>query len=240
LEFRALKDLWTSQFQESDSTNRAEILGCELETIDGNPYGLVISGCLRLCSLWLDLEQWREIEHARIQTREEESSLLNRYSNHPAALDVETLKLDDEHIKETVSEKNGLVGPQSDQDSASELNIEQLQVGLESLSTEESNVTYEESESSSNESNDSEELRLKESSLRRGELLVNLDQQRDILQKDERKQLGMIQILTTLPSRRQVGRIIYCLLLEPGKRKGTYRRIGLVEVPDLPEFLLKP
>jgi hypothetical protein len=81
---------------------------------------------------------------------------------------------------------------------------------------------------------------LKEISLHRGQLLVNLDQQSDILQKSKRVQLGMVQICTVSVPWSPTNSLAYCLLLEPGKRAGTYRRIGLVEVPDLPEFSLKP
>jgi hypothetical protein len=115
---------------------------------------------------------------------------------------------------------------------------------LESLDKGGSNVRCAESQSSSIGSDDSEDSSiiswLKEISLCRGQLLVNLDEQCDILQESKRKRLGMVQICTTSIAWSPTNSLAYCLLLEPGKRKGTYRRIGLVEVPDLPEFLLKP
>lgn len=53
----------------------------------------------------------------------------------------------------------------------------------------------------------------------------------------------MLQLATVRDARYRkscAGRVIFCLLLEPGAEEGTFRRIGLVEVPDLPAFALRP
>jgi hypothetical protein len=48
----------------------------------------------------------------------------------------------------------------------------------------------------------------------------------------------MLQIATVQDSNGK-GSAIFCLLLEPSDG-GTFRRIGLVEAPELPGFTLKP
>lgn len=48
----------------------------------------------------------------------------------------------------------------------------------------------------------------------------------------------MLQIATVQESNGKSS-AIFCLLLEPTNGEGTFRRIGLVEVPDLPGFALK-
>ena len=55
LNFCAELDLYERSAEMEESRFKAEILGCDVVTVDGNPYGLVVSGCLRLRSLWLDL-----------------------------------------------------------------------------------------------------------------------------------------------------------------------------------------
>lgn len=76
-----------------------------------------------------------------------------------------------------------------------------------------------------------------------GQLLVNLDQKSYELQKLQTSNIGMLQLATVRDARYRkscAGRVIFCLLLEPGTEEGTFRRIGLVEVPDLPGFALRP
>lgn len=60
LKFRAETNLHAIYYLEAEideSKFRAEILGCEVVTMDGGPYGSVSSGRLRLRSLWLGLKQ---------------------------------------------------------------------------------------------------------------------------------------------------------------------------------------
>lgn len=76
--------------------------------------------------------------------------------------------------------------------------------------------------------------------VKRWQLQVNLDLQSKILETSEVGQLGMVQIATVRhewdPERRKIN----CLLLGPGSREGTHRRIGLVEIPDVQGFNLTP
>ena len=53
----------------------------------------------------------------------------------------------------------------------------------------------------------------------------------------------MLHLATVRDARNRkscAGRVIFCPLLEPGTEEGTFRRIGLVEVPDLLGFALRP
>jgi hypothetical protein len=72
-----------------------------------------------------------------------------------------------------------------------------------------------------------------------GQLILNLDQKSDILEISRRSGIGMLQI-GTLQDSNGKGSAIFCLLLEPSVEEGMFRRIGLVEVPDLPGFALRP
>jgi hypothetical protein len=72
-----------------------------------------------------------------------------------------------------------------------------------------------------------------------GQLIVNLDQDSEVLETSRRSGIGMLQIATVQDSNGK-GSAIFCLLLEPSDEGETFRRIGLVEVPDPPGFALKP
>jgi hypothetical protein len=69
LKFRAETDLHAIYYLEAEideSKFRAEILGCEVVTLDDGPYGSVSSGRLRLRSLWLGLKQWESGKDVQI------------------------------------------------------------------------------------------------------------------------------------------------------------------------------
>ncbi|KAF8854766.1 hypothetical protein BDZ45DRAFT_28124 [Acephala macrosclerotiorum] len=58
------------------------------------------------------------------------------------------------------------------------------------------------------------------------------------------RNIELVQIATvreeTMIQESYTGCVTLCLLLEPGNEEGTFRRIRLAEVPDLPDFALKP
>jgi hypothetical protein len=76
-------------------------------------------------------------------------------------------------------------------------------------------------------------------SFEKGQLLVNLDQESEILRTPEASKLGLLQIATGDFDTINVP-IIFCLLLEPGTQEGTFRRIGMVQVPNIKGFTLRP
>ncbi|KAF8854765.1 hypothetical protein BDZ45DRAFT_693171 [Acephala macrosclerotiorum] len=67
LDFIAESDLYDSQVEIDESKYKAEILVCEIIPMEGNSFGYIISGRLKLRSLWLDLEQWKSKRDALIQ-----------------------------------------------------------------------------------------------------------------------------------------------------------------------------
>lgn len=73
----------------------------------------------------------------------------------------------------------------------------------------------------------------------KGQLLVNLDQVSEILRTTEASKLGLLQIATGHFEYPNVS-IIFCLLLEPGTQEGTFRSIGMVQVPNIEGFTLRP
>jgi hypothetical protein len=73
-----------------------------------------------------------------------------------------------------------------------------------------------------------------------GQSLVNLDQDLDILRTDRASNLGMLQIAKIeeeLGSRYSLA--ILRPLLEPDRIEGTFKRVGIVEVPILSGFAVK-
>jgi hypothetical protein len=73
----------------------------------------------------------------------------------------------------------------------------------------------------------------------KGQLIVDLDQESEILRTPETGKLGLLQIATGYFERTNIS-IIFCLLLEPGTQEGTFRRIGMVQVPNIKGFTLRP
>jgi hypothetical protein len=184
LDVRPYFDIYERGTKIDECKFRAEIFGCDILTADGSPSGSILSGKLKIRSLWLDFEQWRGGRDRLIPT-------------HPSYTYL------------------GL-----------EITPSDLSSGIE---PEDPNVMgagpkWWES--------------VRRSRFGSGQLIVNLDQESDVLEASRGSCIGMLQIATVQDGNGK-GSAIFCLLLEPSDG-GTFRRIGLVEAPDLPGFTLKP
>jgi hypothetical protein len=178
-------DIYERGTKVDESKFRAEILGCEILTEDGSPQGSILSGKLKIRSLWLGFEQWRGGRDRLIPT-------------HPSYTYL--------GLEITPSDLSSGIEP-------------------EDPNTVGAGPKWWEG--------------VRKSRFGNGQLIVNLDQEPDILETSQGSGIGMLQIATVQDSNGK-GSAIFCLLLEPTDEGETFRRIGLVEVPDLPAFVLRP
>jgi hypothetical protein len=185
LDVRPYFDLYERGTKVDESKFRAEILGCEILTVDGSPHGSILSGKLKIRSLWLDFEQWRGERDILIPT-------------HPSYTYL--------GLQITPSDLSSGIEPEDP-------NI--MGAGPKWWEG------------------------VRRSRFGSGQLIVNLDQESDIFETSRGSGIGMLQIATVQDSN-GLGSTIFCLLLERSVEGGSFRRIGLVEVPDLPGFVLKP
>jgi hypothetical protein len=185
LDVRPYFDLYERGTKVDESKFSAEILGYDILTVDESPVGSILSGKLKIRSLWLDFEQWRGGRDILIPT-------------HPSYTYL--------GLEITPSDLSSGIEPEDPNT-----------VGAGPKWWEGVRI----------------------SRFWNGQLIVNLDQESDILETSQRSGIGMLQIATVQDSNGK-GSAIFCQLLKPTDEGGTFRRIGLIEVPDLPGFALKP